>query len=168
MKNYIIGTLIAIILVMASIIYKSQFSPSPRNQFPTTGDMRKNADAEVPLSLYVFFSKQNCTDCLDIIDVLNELPPHMTVLGLVPDHELKDETELREKTGAAFPLVSDFKYKKYIPWFSPAIVGVSPQGDVVFVLPGVPGEKEYLQKFIDSLYEKLYPLFLKAKIDQDS
>jgi hypothetical protein len=167
MKNYIIGTLAVIILVLASIIYKSEISPSPHNRFPVSEETKSvDTEVEVPLILYVFFSKKNCIDCLEIIAALNNLPPQFAVFGLVPEHELKDEKDLRRITGAAFPLMSYTKYKKYIPWYTPSIIGVSPTGDIIFVLPGVPGGKVYLLNFLDSLYGKVYPIFLKEKISK--
>lgn len=163
MKNYVIGTLAVIILVLASIIYKIE--TSPRNQFPVLEETQiRGNDVKVPLFLYVFFSKTNCRDCMEVIEVLNDLPPHFVVSGVVPADELKEEKELRRITGAAFPLLNLAKYKKYIPWYAPTIVGVSPKGEILFVLPGVPGGKTYLQNFLDSLYGKLYPVFLKEKL----
>lgn len=160
MKNYIIGLLIVIILVLASFIYKIE--TSPRNRFPVLDETGKG-DVEFPLFLYVFVSKKNCRDCMEMIEVLNDLPPHFIVRGLVPPNELKDEKELRYITGASFPLLDAAKYKKYIPWYAPSIVGVSPKGHIVFTLPGVPGEKAYLENFLESLYSKLYPIFLNQK-----
>ena len=165
MKNYVIGILLVAILVLSSIIFKNEMSPSPRNKFPVLAEFMRG-DVEVPLFLYVFFSKNNCIDCLGIIETLGRLPSHFVVIGLVPQSQLENEKELREITGAAFPLISAAKYKKYIPWYTPTIIGVSPERDILFVLPGVPGEKEYLLHFLDSLYERVYPIFLEKKISQ--
>lgn len=168
MKNYIIGTLTVIILVLASIIYKNEISPSLRNRFPVSEETKSvETKVEVPLLLYVFFSKRNCIDCLEIIDALNNLPPQFVVFGIVPEHELKEEKELRRLTGAAFHLLSASNYKKYIPWYTPSILGVSPEGDILFVLPGVPGEKEYLLNFLDSLYGKIYPIFDEKRTSKE-
>ena len=164
MKNYLIGTLVVIILALSSIIYKNE--TSPRKRFPVLEKTEKS-EAEVPCFLYVFFSKRNCHDCLEIMDVLNSLPPYFIVMGIVPDSELKEEKELRNITGAAFPLVGGSKYKKFIPWYTPSIVGVSPSGDVIFTLPGVPGGKAYLENFLESLYGKVYPVFLKEKLEHE-
>ncbi len=164
MRNYVIGLLVVAILVMGSIIYKNE--TSPRNRFPALeeGIVGNAGDVEVPLFLYVFFHKKNCHDCLEIIEVLNNLPPQFIVIGLVPESELKDEKELRQVIGAAFPLISAVKYKKFIPFYTPTIIGVSPERDILFILPGVPGESAYLKTFLDSLYAKLHPIFLKDKI----
>jgi hypothetical protein len=160
MKNYIIGVLGVIILVLVSIIYKDKLSL--RNRFPLPEGIKK-FEARVPLIIYVFFSKSNCPDCLEIIELLNNLPPYFAVFGIVPENELMDEKELRRITNAAFPLMSVSKYREYIPWYAPTIVGVSPaKGDILFILPGVPGEKEYLGNFLDALYTKIYPILLTA------
>jgi hypothetical protein len=163
MKNYIIACLVVIIMVLSSLLYK-QCKTSIPQRFPMMEEASKG-DVEVPLILYVFFSKKNCVDCLEVIQALNHLPPHFIVRGLVPKSELDEEQELRAITGATFPLVSiSPKYHRFIPWYTPAITGVSPvDGEIIFTIPGVPGEKEYLVDFLQSLYEKLYPTFIKQK-----
>jgi hypothetical protein len=163
MKNYLIAGLMVIILILSSLLYKQCKTSIPK-RFPALEEAVKG-DVEVPLILYVFFSKRNCVDCLEVIRTLNYLPPHFIVRGLVPKSELEEEQELRAITGAAFPLVSiSPKYRRFIPWYTPAITGVSPiNGEIIFTIPGVPGEKEYLVDFLQSLYEKLYPIFLKQK-----
>ncbi|MFC2146171.1 hypothetical protein ACFLRT_02290 [Acidobacteriota bacterium] len=162
MKNYIIGVLVVIIVVLSSLLYKKDKTSIPK-RFPALEEVNKS-DAEVPLILYVFFSKRNCLDCMEGIRVLNDLPPHFIVRGVVPKSELEDEEELRGITGAEFPLMSVSEYKKYIPWYTPSITGVSPiDGRIIFTLPGVPGEKDYLENFLESLYVKLYPIFVEQK-----
>lgn len=165
MKNYIIGTLIVIILVLSSIIYKNEKARGYR--FPALNET-ESKEVEVPLYLYVFFSKKNCTDCFLFIKKLNKLPPQFIVAGIVPEAELNDEMGLRQITGAEFPLSSVSKYKKYIPLYTPTTIGVSPRGDIIFILPGVPGEESYLENFLNSLYNKLYPLFLNEKMSQQT
>jgi glutaredoxin len=164
MKNYFIAGLAVIILVLSSLLYKQNKTSTP-NRFPAWEEAA-GSETEVPLLLYVFFSKRNCIDCMEVIRTLNDLPPHFVVRGIVPKSELENEKELRQITGAEFPLVpiSD-KYRRFVPWYTPMIIGVSPvKGEIIFSLPGVPGEKEYLVNFLDSLYSKLYPIFLKEKL----
>lgn len=161
MYKYIAGILGVAVLFWFSVIYKTAMSPV---KFPVPEEI-KNTRSEPPLYLYIFFSKKNCYDCLQVIHTLNNLPRHFVVRGIVPAGELKDEKELRGITGAAFPLESASKYKKkYVPWYIPSIVGISIDGDVLFVLPGVPGEKEYFENFLDSLYNKILPVFLKNEM----
>lgn len=162
MKNYMIGMLAVIILVLLSLLYKESRTPAAL-KFPVMETPTKT-DVEVPLFLYVFFKKNNCVDCMGFIEVLNNLPAQFIVTGIVHENELKNEMELRQKSGAKFPLISSEKYKKFMPWYSPATIGVSPYGNILFVLPGVPGEKEYLKIFLNSLYAKLYPILLEEKI----
>lgn len=165
MKNHIIGVLAVTILIMASLMYKN--SKTVGMDFPMEGEFLQRAkDVEVPLFLCVFFSKRNCHDCLEIINILNDLPPQFIVTGIVPESELKNEKELRAISGAAFPLVSSGKYRVFLPWYAPTTIGVSPQGKVLFSLPGVPGEADYLEKFLNSLYNKTYPVFFQDNASQ--
>jgi hypothetical protein len=160
MKNYLIGTLAAIILLLASILYKNSLTTD--GTFPIQEETKTRAgEVEVPMFLYIFASKRNCQDCMEVINVLNDLPPQFIVTGIVPKRELENEKEFRAITGAAFPLESSAKYKKLLPWYVPTIIGVSPTGKVLFTLPGVPGETAYLKNFLDSLYGKIYPVFLQ-------
>lgn len=160
LKNYIIGTLLVGLLIMASIMIKNNRSLGI--PFPVHEEAKvRAANIEIPLFLYVFFSQRNCHDCLEVLQVLKELPPHFIVTGVVPGSELKDEKKLRNLTGVAFPLLPFSEFSKtHIPWYTPTIVGVSPNGKIIFSLPGVPGEKEYLTTFLESLYEKTYSYFL--------
>lgn len=160
LKNYVIGTLFVAILILVSIMIKNDRSLGI--PFPVHKDAKvRAAGIEIPLFLYVFFSQRNCHDCLEVVQVLNDLPPRFIVTGVVPESELKDEKKLRTRTGAAFPLIPFSQFsKKYIPWYAPTIIGVSQNGKIIFSIPGVPGEKEYLITFLESLYEKTYPYFL--------
>ncbi len=163
MKNYLIGVLVVIIVVLSSLLYKQNKASIPK-YFPGLKNAAKS-DAEVPLILYVFFSQRNCIDCMEVIRALNHLPPHFIVRGIVPKSELENEKELRSITGAEFPLMTAEKYRDYIPWYTPCIMGVSPiDGEIIFTIPGVPGEKEYLENFLESLYSKLYPIFAEQKL----
>ena len=89
MKNYIIGTLAVVILVLASLLYKKSVTPVNRG-FPVFIEAER-VEVEVPLFLYVFISKHNCIDCMEFIEVLNNLPPQFIVSGVVRDEELKNE-----------------------------------------------------------------------------
>ena len=154
MKNYIIGTLAVLLLVCASIIYKGSIKPL-HSEFPVVVSA---GSREASMHLYVFFFKKNCLDCLEYIEALNHLPPQFSVFGVVPENELKDEAQLRAVSGAAFPLISNSKFKTFIPFYTPTTIGVSPSGNIIFTLPGVPGEKEYIDDFLLSLYNKLKPI----------
>jgi thioredoxin-related protein len=152
MKNYVIGTLLVIILSVSSLFFKYHIA----NNILFTRFPVEIIEADAPrLYLYVFFSKKNCYECLGIIEVLNDLPPRFVVSGVIPDAELENKKEIRFHTGATFPLESQSKYKRFAPRYTPTVVGVSARGEIFFVLPGVPGEKGYLKKFLDSMYNKL-------------
>jgi hypothetical protein len=100
---------------------------------------------------------------MQVVETLNHLQPPFGVTGVVPESELQDEAELRKITGLTFPLVSHIKYKRYIPFYSPTIIGTSRKGDIFFILPGVPGTKEYIENFLYGLYQKLLPFLSQEK-----
>jgi hypothetical protein len=165
MKNYVIGIMAVIILFLVSVIYKNNSTIQVGIDFPIMEETKARVpkDVDVPIYLYVFFSIRNCYNCLQVVRELNNLEPHYIVTGIVPEDELREETKTRSITGATFPLESRNKYKKFIPWYSPSIIGVSLNGVIIFILPGVPQQAENVKKFLDSLYGKLLFVFLREK-----
>ncbi len=157
MKNYLIAFLLVVILLLSSFLYKNSRSTQDSIYcgFPLT-DFEQSDDGDVSLHLFLFFSKNNCPPCLKIIEVLNSLPSQFKVIGIVPEHELKKEQEIREQTGAAFKLIGIKNYKKFSTLYTPSLIGVSGKGKIYFVIPGVPGEKEYLKEFLESFYTKAF------------
>lgn len=155
MKKYIIGAIIVLILAFSSILYKytqSCYSLSIKYPMPL---IKENLN-EYKIFLYVFFSKNNCQDCLGIIEVLNNLDSNNFVInGVVPEKEFNDMNEIRAITGAAFPIESNKRFKGLIPVYTPSIIGQSKEGHLLFILPGAPGGEEYLEEFLISFYNKL-------------
>ncbi len=159
MKNYVIGVLLVGILVLGSIIYKKNKEPILQ-RFPIDKIIKKDKSGSHKFYLYIFFSKRNCYDCLRVIDVLNELPSYFIVRGIVPKKEFENEKELREITGAKFPIYPvEEKHMRFLPLYSPTVYGVDGDGIIYFILPGVPREKEYIKRFFMSFYYKAYNLF---------
>jgi hypothetical protein len=65
--------------------------------------------------------------------------------------------------GAAFKLIGFKKaHKRFNPNYTPAIYGVSGEGKILFILPGVPGESKYLYGFLVSFYSKSVELLIPA------
>ncbi len=165
MKNYIIGFLVVCIAALASSLVKDSTKtvlerfPMERKEAPTHPG---NSD-EPPLYLYIFFSQANCHVCMEAIQVLNHLPAQFPVTGIVPWKEMENETQVREKTGAKFPLIP-FKesYRPYVPNYSPSIFGVAGNGKILFVLPGVPGQVDYLYDFLTEFYGRSLQYLLTA------
>ncbi len=86
------------------------------------------------------------------------------VTGIVPDEELENETDVRNTTGATFKLVgTKGTYKRFVPHYTPTIFGVSRNGKILFVLPGVAGAKTYLYDFLTNFYGKSIELLLPAQ-----
>jgi len=149
-KNLVIIILIVLIVVLISFLYKhhvrSIYSNFPLliKDIPETG-MK-------PFYLFFYFHSHDCPSCLEVIQILNNLPRHFIVTGLVSENELKDEDMIRKMTGAIFPLVSIKNYKNFIPPISPMMIGVSEEGVILFILPAIPEQKEYLLDFIQTFY----------------
>jgi hypothetical protein len=158
MKNYFIVFLVACVAVSISFIYK-QGNQKPLHHFPIT-EFPKMVNIENPLYLVLFFSIQNYKDCLGGIDILNSLKSPYIVYGLVPPDEQKNENHLRGVTGAKFKIFSGEKFKRFAPIYAPTLFGVSQKGRILFVLPGIPNQKEYLQNFLTTIYNKAYPVLL--------
>ena len=157
-RNYIIGLLAVVILFMGSVVYKQQ-NELVCNHFPVPDSLKKNSN-DVHFYLFLFFSKNDCPPCLEkIVTVLNNLPSQFCTAGIAPGEELKNESELRELTGASFPLYSYQKFKKYLPWHTPTLFGVSPSGKIIFVFPGIDKQMDYLENAILSIYGKVSPSF---------
>ena len=75
--------------------------------------------------------------------------------------KFESEKELRSATGAAFKLIQfNDTYKKFNPHYAPTIFGVSSKGNILFILPGVPGQKEYLYNFLVEFYGKSIELLI--------
>ena len=167
MKNYIIGTLAVVILFLGSLFYKEQQAMVCLH-FPVPEDLLKEKSAtasEVPIYLFLFFSKKDCIPCLlQCVEILNTLPSQFIAAGIVPEEELNDEPGLRSKTGASFPFYSYKKYRKYLPWHTPTLFGVSPSGKIIFVLPGVQGQEAYLENIIEVIYGDLSPRLKMGEI----
>jgi len=164
MKNYLIGILLVAILFLGSLVYKEQ-NTKVCQHFPVPEGLKKKSAENIPLYLFLFFSKNDCSSCLqEVIGILNRLPAQFCVAGVVPREELKDEKELRRLIGVSFPLYSYREFKKYLPWYTPTLFGVSPGGKIIFVLPGIPGQISNLRNTFDSIYRKLSPSLEKERI----
>lgn len=154
MKNYITGVMIVCMTVMGTFLYKASKTPV-LDGFPIDWPAKKNTSGEPLFHIFIFFSRNNCPVCLESVKVLNQLQSPFIVTGIVPGNELENESEIRSTTGAAFKLVSSRdSYKKFNPHYQPSIFGVSGKGRILFILPGVPGQAEYLDNFLVEFYGK--------------
>ena len=158
MKNLIILFLSVCLVVSLTFIYKIE-RKKPLQHFPATG-FHEHQEIENPLYLVLYFSIQNCKDCLGMIEVLNGLTAPFIVYGIVPPNELKNEQELRRITGATFKLLPYDNFRLYTPIFAPTLIGVSQKGRIHFIIPGIPDQKNNLEHFIITFYNKAYPLLL--------
>jgi len=153
MKKYIILVLIFLSLFLFSIIYKIE-NRNILGHFPSHQNTKENKSTSPYLNLFIFFSVKNCKPCLEIIEVLNKLPEEFNVIGIIPENEFAIEEQVRRITKAKFKVVSQKKFKRFSPNYYPTIIGVSPREEILFVLPGVPNEKEYLINFLNDFFKK--------------
>jgi len=123
MRNYIIVFLAICFVVVLSFMYKNSQNPV-LGEFPMEHTLKNEMNQEPRLFLFIFFSQHNCHTCLEAIEVLNGLPPQFVVIGIVPGAELKNETDLRNTTGATFKLfVLQGVYKRFMPHYTLTIYG---------------------------------------------
>jgi len=165
MKNLLIAFLLVVILLLGSFLYRGHHTN--RNidmyaEFPVSSG-GKLIREDAPLYLFVFFSEHNCPPCMEVFSVLNTLPPPFCVTGVVPDNEAPHEVRIRQRTGAAFPIIGAKGLENFVPPYTPSILGVSSRGRIHFVLPAVPGETEYFMAFLESFYGKAFPLLLDVE-----
>jgi thioredoxin-related protein len=160
MKYYVIAFLVVSLVVLGTFYYKLAKTPA-LDRFPIENPVGKIESGEPPLYIFIFFSRNNCPVCLDVIQELNKLQPPLVVYGIVPGKELENEKDLRNATGATFKLIP-FKniYKRFRPHYFPTTFGVSGKGRVLFVLPGVPDEKDYIKNFLATFYGRSMELLI--------
>jgi hypothetical protein len=165
MRNWIIAALSISVLVLLSFLYKLYKTPV-LGRFPLEYRVAPDSSGEPPLYLYLFFSKHNCSVCLEAIQVLNMLKSPFVVTGIVPGEELKNEDQLRRTTGATFKLIGfNASYRRFVPRYQPALFGIAQDGSILFVMPGVPGEQSYLYDFLSNFYGKSLELLLPVGED---
>jgi hypothetical protein len=151
MKNYVIGVLLVLVILLGSTIYRNS-----KNQllsvFPVERAERPNPQQPV-LNLYLFFSKKNCASCMRIVPILNRLTLPYVVKGVVPRDEVDAIPELRKMTQATFPLVPfSRKHMNLGPVMWPALYGVSDRGWVLFIWPSYPELKQDLERLLHAFY----------------
>lgn len=158
MKKYYIALLAAVILAAASYLISIN-KRSIYGSFDFDSAINEQ-DVENPLYLYFFFSKQNCKSCLEIIKVLNRLSEPYKVIGVVPDTEFAQLSDLRSSTEATFDIIGAGKFTKIQPLYTPTVIGVSKKKKIYFVLPAVPGGESFFEGFIRAFYDRAYPLIM--------
>jgi hypothetical protein len=110
------------------------------------------------INIFFIFSRHNCYPCLNIIKTLNTLPEPFTILGIVPDNELLDEAGLRRFTGATFKISKLSLYKRFATYYNPTIVGISKRLGLLFIIPAVSNQNEFIRAFLFDFYYSAYPL----------
>ena len=152
MRRYLAGVLAISILVLVSLIYKQQ----QMNTFAGFGKA-SSRPGEPALYLYGFFSSESCVPCGELIGILNNLPEHFRVTGVVPRSEASRIELLKEEYQIRFPVTSAAEYRRYLPFITPTVMGVSPSGRVLFVLPCPALRPDEITAFLIGFHQKLVP-----------
>ena len=82
-------------------------------------------------------------------------------MGIVKEEELKFLDEIRETTGAKFPIKSIKKWKKYRPNYAPTLYGVGSDGKIYFVIACTALEENYWRAYVDEFMRKAEYLLLE-------
>lgn len=159
MKKYFITSGIILVLLAVSFIYKATLSNNIFKDFPYD-IAEENTGQEKKFLIFLFFNKNTCKSCLEVIKVLNELPEFFKVYGVVPGSELKNEMELRTQTGASFDLLRIKNFRKYRPFYLPSLIGVF-ERKIYFLIPSASGTKDNFYNLLMAFYYAATPLFYK-------
>ena len=156
--------LIGLIIIAASFAYRD-YRQNIYLEFPINR-ISSEDEGVIPFYLFFYFHSHDCPQCLKVITILNNLPRHFQIKGLVPEDEIRNVAIIKEMTGAIFELASIEKYKKFIPLISPALIGVSKEGAVLFILPAIPDQEEYLLDFLESFYYNRISVGIESYMEQ--
>jgi thioredoxin-related protein len=149
--------LFVLTIFLGTVVYR-QRNTMVFTQFPVNTEII-TVKSDPQLYLFLFFSGNSCSSCInELVSVLNDLTESFHVVGVIPDHELKNQQALKKKTGALFPLHSSKQYKQYSPTYTPSLICVSSSGNVLFLLPGISGQVKHLEGFLKSVQRKRYSL----------
>lgn len=158
MKKYYILLLLVCLLYSYSVIYKHKATPI-LDHFAIEELSPINEDIQIILVL--FFSIKNCDPCLKIIETLNTLDRPFWVIGLVPDEELGLMERIRQETHAQFEIRGRKKFRRFRPNYYPTLYAISRRGKIFLVLPGVPGENQYLKDLLESFARRANELLIR-------
>ncbi len=146
------------ILYLISVIYRVQVTPVLSN-FPVD-KLEKISESEPKLNLVLFFSKKTCWPCLQpVVNFLNEPPEYVQVLGIVRNEDMKFLDDIRNTTGARFPIKGFKRWKKYRPNYAPTLYGIGPDGKIYFIIACTGLEESYLRSYVDEFRYKVDYLF---------
>lgn len=161
MKKQLAILALVIIIFSISIGYRERTIPKLA-MFPLA-ENENNSGKQVLLYLFLFFSKNNCTPCLRVIDFLNQPGEGISVIGLIPEEELASIDEIRNALQIRFPIKSTKKWRRFLPNYIPTLFGVGRDGRIYFVLPCVGLEEHHLTEYLSEFKRKAAYLLFSTK-----
>ncbi|MCK4763054.1 MAG: hypothetical protein KAW12_12735 [Candidatus Aminicenantes bacterium] len=149
MKKYLPVLAVIFLILVAVYLCMTVFFNKPLSGFP----IRETGESDSPFMLYFYFSRNSCSSCMEVVNTLNRLTDDFPIFGVVPEQESHLMDYFKKKY--RFPIITANRgLKKFAPIHNPTLMGVLKSGRILFVLPGVSGQNEYLENFLYELYRK--------------
>jgi hypothetical protein len=163
MKNLFYIFLGVVIVYLISVIYRGQATPILA-KFPIE-EIEQKINKATDFYLVLFFTKSTCSPCVQqIVDLLNKLPENIRVVGIIKKEDLIFLDEIRNFSGAKFPIKTIKKWERFRPNYVPTVFGVGQDGRIYFILACVGIEHAYLRAYLDELLRKYNYLMSKPNL----
>lgn len=108
---------------------------------------------EINIILLLFFSKNNCSDCLhSVFNILIKLPSYFYCYGVVPNKNSNFPPEYFDKIGFKTKIFEYPKLADDSTHIYPSLAGFKKNGDLIFVLPLSYIGSQILEEYLYSLY----------------
>ena len=153
MNKYFQGIIVITVIITANLIFRYGYFSS--NYFPLPKQIKKRDFNSAPFIILFFFSKGNCLKCLSITKDLNRIAKNIPVFGIIPESESEYLNQLDSSKTVNFPIFKFEDFNRITPLQIPSMVGVSPEGRTIFILPIIKGECKQMERFVNTLYNKL-------------
>jgi hypothetical protein len=141
------------ILTLISIIYKKGNDNIFLNSIPSSIDVSEKGK----MYLLYFFTMNGCSDCLEVVGMMNDMKNEFKVVGFVPDAEAEALEAVREQTSAKFEIRSFKNAKRVLPLYRPSLMGVY-NNKIYFVIPINPASNYRLMEYLEIMRARVTSL----------
>lgn len=107
--------------------------------------------------LLFFFTMNGCSDCLEVVGMMNDLIDRYQVVGFVPDVEAKALDAVRKRTSANFEIRSFKNAKRVLPLYRPSLMGVY-NNKIYFIIPINPASNYRLMEYLEIMRSRAIAL----------
>jgi hypothetical protein len=110
-------------------------------------------EKEVNIVLFLFLSKDNCSDCLhSVFHVLKKLPSYFYCYGIVREENSSFLPDYFDKIGFKVKIIERQKLADRSAHIYPSLAGYNKNGNLLFVLPLAYANPQILEEYLYSLY----------------